>query len=761
MPCPDLQTLEEVAREATDPGTEAAVRAHCSTCADCRRTLDDARANRALESSLRDLVQRDAPRPERIGAFTILRELGRGAMGVVYLAEQDHPHRRVALKLLPSLHATAERRRRFADEIELLGRLRHPGIASIHEAGITTFGTDEIPYFAMEYVEGERIDRYVESTAAGEEEIVRLVAAIADAVHHAHGRGVLHRDLKPGNLLVETVDGVPTPRVLDFGVARALQRDGEEHTRAGQLVGTLPYMSPEQIAGPPGDLDARSDVYALGVVAYTLLSGRHPLDLDDCDPVEAGRRIVEQASTPLVGRGFAIRPDLATVVETALRKDPAQRYQSASEFAADLRRALRHEPIAARPLSARYQLAKLVQRYRAAVVAGGVGLALVVGLAVTMAVLSQRAREAERLARVEAESAESVADFLYGIFAEAVPRTRSADEVTARDLIEAGIHRLDTLESSPEVEGKLLFALGTLCRELALFEESEDLLTRSLARRREGGARLGRDQAQSLVGLGRLALDRGDPVTAEARFRESADAYRAAGVTGVPLASSLNFQGMAQTRQARWEDATVVLRDALERFRAELGPDDYQTASVANNLGVAYTQMKDYDAALEIFRATHATMERELGPDHVRVGSSHANLGSVLNLSGDPAAAEAHFRRALDIQSRVHGPDHPHVAAQWHRLGVCLAGLDRPREAEEALRTALRIREAAIPDHWFTAESASCLGLVLAEQGRREEAAALLRRGAEEITARRGPDDPYSVRARERWDRFQAERGGR
>ena len=320
--------------------------------------------------------------PRQVGRYRILRLVGEGGMGSVYEAEQDNPRRSVALKMIRPGLVSPGLAARFARETEVLGRLQHPGIAQIYDAGVTDGGQ---PYFAMEFIHGERLDVHARQRRLDAAARLALLAKICDAVQHAHDKGVIHRDLKPANVLI---DEAGQPKVLDFGVARATNagfQSSADRTGTGELIGTLGYMSPEQVTADPASLDHRSDVYALGVLLYESLADRLPYHLEQLPLPEIARVILEQEPSKLGSIDSRWRGDIETIVAKALEKDKGRRYASAAALAADIRRYLNHEPILARRPSVVYQFRKFVRRNKALVGAGaGVLAALVIGFTFTL-----------------------------------------------------------------------------------------------------------------------------------------------------------------------------------------------------------------------------------------------------------------------------------------------------------------------------------------------------------------------------------------
>lgn len=378
--------------------------------------------------------------PARIGQYRILEVLGQGGMGVVYRAEQERPRRIVALKVIRPGQESREALRRFEHEGQVLAWLRHPGIAQVHEVGTADAGHGPQPFFAMELVEGRPLTRYATANRLGVRERLKLLAKVCDAVQHAHQKGVIHRDLKPGNILV---DESGQPKILDFGVARVTNADiriTTLQTTAGQLVGTLAYMSPEQVAGDPRALDTRSDVYSLGVLCYELLAGRLPLDVSAHTVPQAARAIVEEEPRPLSTCDRVFRGDLTTIVAKALEKDKQRRYQSASDLATDIRRYLADEPVLAQPATTFYRFRKFARRNKP-LVFGGVAafvmlLAGIIGTT-SQAVLATRERNRARDAEGRAQEQRLLAE--QRAYAATIAATLAAlnmnDVATARPLL--------------------------------------------------------------------------------------------------------------------------------------------------------------------------------------------------------------------------------------------------------------------------------------------------------------------------------------
>jgi eukaryotic-like serine/threonine-protein kinase len=647
-----------------------------------------------LTASLADDDAADPFVGVRLGSFTVVRRIARGGMGVVYEALQENPRRRVALKVVRSVLPSAELARRFAREATVLGRLHHPGIAQIIEAGVAALPLNtadpraqaKVPYFAMEFVEGPPITEYARHLPIAQR--LRLVARVAEAVHHAHLKGVIHRDLKPANILVarddvKTGPDAAQPKILDFGIARIVDADREStrHTQAGELLGTLAYMSPEQLGGDPDEVDARADTYALGVILYELLTGAPAFDVGALSLPDAIQRITHHPPPPIsrVDRGW--RGDLETIVAVAMAPDRGRRYQSAFDLAADIERFLAKEPIAARPATALYQLRTFARRNRSLVAAAAaVVLALAGGL---VAAGFGLARANEKTA-----SAMRMNDYLRGMIAWFEPTAIGSPAPSLEQVLDEAARRIDhDLADDPEVAAALRDTIGDGFRIVGRYERAELMLQAALRDRIDLFGSADPAVAETLNHLALLYRRSGRMEKAIEAERQALDIRQAAlGSDDPATIESLNNLGTIMAAAHRFSEGETLIRDAVDRHR-RIGGRPIQTATGLSNLAACLLGQGRVDESLRVNEEAAALFRTHPGVDDLTLATTLSNMAEVHSVfQRDPARAEPLAREARGIRERLLTPLHPERLDVVGQHGRILGLLNRHEEALPLLK---------------------------------------------------------------------------
>ena len=676
-------------------------------------------------TTLDDPVTSPTPAPEFIGRYQVRRIIAAGAMGTVYEAVQDQPHRVVALKTLRRGLSSPTMLRRFRHEAEFLGRLQHPNIAQIYDAATHDEGAGAQPYFAMEYVEGRTLTEHARAERLGVRERLELLVKISDAVSYAHGRGVIHRDLKPDNILV---DEHGEPRILDFGIARATDADlrmTTMETGVGVLVGTLPYMSPEQVSGE-GETEARSDVYALGVMLYELLAGRLPHDLRGKSIPEATRIIREDEPSSLGSLNRTFRGDLETIVAKASEKDAARRYQSAADLAGDLRHYLRNEPIVARPASSFYQLRKLSRRNPALV--GTVALSFLLLVAGILGTRWQLQATRDEVAKFK-----ELNEFVMATFAMLSPASPvdpleppSADGSlpAAETLLVDAAHRLETtFERWPETRAELHLSLGLTFWGIGRFDDARRQLEHAVRIRKQhlGADNVGTYEAR--MWLCQFRIRTGEPVSEPTQEAiDIADGLQR--LPTAPLPDVLKARLIACNGQLVSGDAEAAMRgvrDVLATAREEL-PGDRLVFAAERQLAFAYTVAGLHTEAEALLRPALERARRQLDAHDTHRRGLALRLAVSLNHQQRHEEALGLAQEAEDL-GRIHAM--PALTQTDIRATNALArslnGLGRTDEAEDVLRKRAAECREHLGDHRYTIWAISQVGWVLRQQKRGKE----------------------------------------
>jgi serine/threonine-protein kinase len=691
-------------------------------------------------------AERAARIGERVGPYRLVREIGHGGMGTVYLAERvdEQYHASVAIKFVRGTLAAPDLARRFRAERQILADLTHPNIAWLLDGGTASDGT---PYLVMEYVEGAPIDAWCDQRRLGLGGRLALFQQVCAAVQYAHQALVVHRDLKPSNILV-TTDG--TPKLVDFGIAKILAEGRDAEVTGTMRLLTPAYGAPEQASG--GRITVATDVYALGAVLYKLLTGRQALDLTDATPGEIERRICEEVPPPPSAAATGVptawrrrlRGDLDTIVLKALRKEPERRYGSVEQLADDLRRHAAGRPVLARPDTLAYRASRFVGRHR-----WGVGTAAAL-VALTGFYTARLARERD-YARTEATKAAAVADFLKGLFEVSDPSQSRGNSVTARELLDRGALRIAAgLADQPGVQAQMMRVVGEVYGSLDLTEQARPLLLGALEKSRALYGPNGAEVAATLLSTGVMWQNSGERVAAESAFHEALRIrQRLAPHDDAAIAPVQSRLAYLVEGSGRYAEAERLYRDALARSRRLYAPDDPRVATILVRLGGLLRQTDRFDDAEPLLREAVEAQRRHYGRVHPRVASAVRNLAALRRDQGDFEEADTLYREAIAIRRALYGNEHQDVATTLHSYALLLQRKGEHARALATFTEVVAMLERLHPrGHPNLGVGHYDLGVELRDQGRYDEAAAHLRRAISMNDRFLAPEHPDRGEAR-------------
>ena len=760
--------------------------AHLQACERCRRALAQKLGNEHLvedvqqaghtntltqphdgQTRAREEACGDAStHPDRIGPYRILEKLGQGGMGEVFLAEQTEPvRRRVALKLIKLGMDTREVVARFESERQALALMSHPNVATVHDAGTTEQGR---PYFVMEFVPGTPITQYCDKHKLTVRERLELFVQACEAIQHAHQKGIIHRDIKPSNILVSVRDDKLILKVIDFGVAKAINQRLAEHsvyTEQGRLIGTPEYMSPEQAEMTSLDVDTRTDVYSLGVVLYELLVGALPFDqrflrqagyaeiqriIREVEPPKPSTRIStlgDDSMKVLAQRRIdfralqrTLRGDLDWITMKAMDKDRTRRYAGALEIASDIRRHLEHEPVVARPPSAGYRLRKFVRKNRGSVAASvAVFVVLLAGIAGTawQAVIAQgqrdRALAAGELAKQEAERFKAVSGLLQDMIASLNPEAMQRHGGGLDAALEAAEEQLDTgfLESAPETEASVRRLLAEVAYNFNRHEVAERHLRKALSLHRIISSEHTVETIENMYFLAGALANQGRVKEATVLLTQAVDVWPDdLGANHPRLLTVEFFLAKLQGDNHMMQSVIDAYRSNSEVCRGMDGNDYSQDLSEhLARLSFMFLSLGRFDEAEPYCRRLLELDRQQYGEDHLFTAYASEWMALVLESKGSLADAERLMRHACTVKRQKLGEDVPGVGATLRHLGRVTAKMNAFDEAERTLRDALAILQRGSPEQWMRFDAMNILGGVLAERGAFVEAESLVVEG--------------------------------
>jgi eukaryotic-like serine/threonine-protein kinase len=698
-----------------------------------------------LDSGLEELAGRvvgapsDVHEDREFGPYKLIRLLGEGGMGVVWLARRQDTEAHVAIKFLPNSNLSPARRARFTREIKTLAKLKHPYIARLYDAGSLSDGT---PWFVMEYVEGLNLAEYLRESAPAITDSLKLFRKICEAVQYAHSQVIIHRDLKPTNILVEQ-DG--TPRLLDFGIARELQGLNEfsDKTQPGLRFLSLQYAAPEWIN--EGTVGFTTDVYSLGVILYELLTGRLPVDrVKSITESDRGERATERPSVAMSNHGSlskTARADLDVLCLKALRNDPKERYQSVEALLRDVNHFLSGEPLEARPATLRYRANKFIRRNSRAVLAASIAFATIVGLVIFFTVRLAVARNA---ALAEAARTQRVLQFMFGLFKGNDDEAGPPEDLRVVTVLDRGVERAQALGHDPEIQAEVFRTLGGSYEQLGKFDRASQLLDSALKLDRASLHPNDLSIADDLQAIALLHSDQDDYKVAEALARESLQAVQHhRPLDPVREAKATATLGRVLNDSGNYKEASRILNQAVDLLSSR-EPSSIDLSETVTLLADAELSLGHYETADSLNRRALKIDRRIFGDKHPTVSDDLINLGQLQEMWGHYAQAEQYDRQSLQMTKDWYGPDHPDTARKSVILAQTLTFEGRNDEAEALILRALPVEQRVYGDNSpHVGNAMNMMGKLAQQKGNLDDAEMYFRKAADIYRSKLG--DNYKV----------------